>query len=81
MKKTLTACALAFTAVIAMAQTTTDTTGVTTSTDPAKAAAVERKAAELKNQDRNVATNNTAPVAHKARGHHSKRHQKSVAHK
>ncbi len=75
MKKMLTACALALTAVVSMGQTTTDTKGVTTSTDPAKAASVERKAAELKAQDQKVATSGTSSSNHKTTAHHPKHHR------
>jgi len=83
MKKMLTACALALTAVVSMAQATTDAKGVTTSTDPAKAASVERKAAELKAQDQKVATSGTSSSNHKTTTHRSKhrRHHTNAASK
>jgi hypothetical protein len=80
MKKMITACALALTAVAGMAQTTTDANGVTTSTDPAKAAAVERQAAELKSEPaQKVAASGTSSAGH-AR-HHARhhRHHKAAA--
>lgn len=61
-------------AVCANAQTN----GVTTSTDPAKAAAIERHAAELKAMQTRVADAKTMPmhsVKHHA-VHHSKHHAK-----
>jgi len=81
MKKMLTALALALTAVVSMGQTTTDAKGVTTSTDPAKAASVERKAAELKAQDQKVATSGTSASTHKTTAHRAKhqRHHKNTA--
>ena len=60
MKKTLVALLVSLAAGAAMAAADTDRTGVTTSTDPAKAAAVERHAEELKAQQgssQHLATN------------------------
>jgi hypothetical protein len=81
MKKTLTACILAFSVVVGFAQTTTDQQGVTTSTDPAKAAAVERQGSELRTQDQKVAGSGTASGTHRVKAHNvrSHRHHKAVA--
>jgi hypothetical protein len=51
------------------------TNGVTTSTDPAKAAAVERHANELKNNPQPVASE--MPAKHVMRHHMKKHHMKS----
>jgi hypothetical protein len=74
MKKMLTACVLAFCAVVGFAQTTTDRQGVTTSTDPAKAAAVERQGAELKTQDQKAGSA-TASGTHRVKAHNVRRHR------
>lgn len=84
MKKVLTAGALALTAIMGMAQTTMDAKGVTTSTDPVKASAVERQAAELKDQQQGqkVASSGTSSSghAHHHRAHHRRhRHTKTAA--
>jgi hypothetical protein len=75
MKKMLTACVFALTAVVGFAQTTTDRQGVTTSTDPAKAAAVERQGAELKTQYQKVAGSGTAAGNHRVKAHNGRRHR------
>lgn len=46
--------------------------GVTTSTDPAKAAAVERQAAEIKAQSNAAST--TTPKMKRTKKHHGKKH-------
>ena len=74
MKKMLTGLVLALTAVVSFAQITTDRQGVTTSTDPAKAAAVERQSAELKTQDQKVAGSGSAAGTHRVKVHHGRRH-------
>ena len=74
MKKMLTACALSLVAAVGFAQTTTDRQGVTTSTDPAKAAAVERQGAELKTQEKKVAASGTSADTHRASAHKGWRH-------
>jgi hypothetical protein len=79
MKKLLTASVLALTALAGMAQTTTDAQGVTTSTDPAKAAAVERQAAEMKATQEKVATSGTSSKQHARHAKHHHRHHKAVA--
>ena len=85
MKKLIGAAALSMLAGLSMAQTTVDNFGVTTSTDPAKIAAVQRHAAELQrnqgmSEKQPMATDSASPSkpsSHKAahrhhgrRGHH-----------
>lgn len=82
MKMMLTACVLALTAGVGFAQTTTDREGVTTSTDPARAAAVERHVAELKSQSAQPAPVSAGPSAHRVKKAHAGRrpaHAKAVS--
>ena len=75
MKKMLAACVLTLTAVVGFAQTTTDREGVTTSTDPAKAAAVERRVAELNAHDQKVAGSGAGLNTHHVKAHHGRHHR------
>jgi hypothetical protein len=70
----------------AMAAGNTDSQGVTTSTDPAKAAAVERHAEELKAQQgrsqdmaANTSGTSTKHSKHKAHKHHRRGGSKSAS--
>ena len=83
MKKLIGAAALSLLAGVSMAQTTVDNLGVTTSTDPAKVAAVQRHAAELQqhnqgmSEKQDMATNSTShsmSSGHKAAHRHQARH-------
>ena len=81
MKKLIGAAALSMLAGLSMAQTTVDNLGVTTSTDPAKIAAVQQHAAELqRNQgmsEKHAMAGNNASASmsssHKAAHHHQGR--------
>ncbi len=80
MKKMLTACVLALTAVVGFAQSTTDRQGVTTSTNPAKAAAVERHVAELKAQEQRVFDSNADLRTRSVKAHTGLHHAQHVQH-
>ena len=74
MKKLIISCAMLLTAVAGMAQTTTDANGVTTTTDPSKAATVERQVKELKTSGHKAAESSRAH-AHAARKHRNRGHK------
>jgi hypothetical protein len=75
MKNLFAALSLVAMASTAFAQTTTDGHGVTTSTDPAKAAAVEHQGATLK-AEAQKGTTDTATSTHKAKAHHARHHRR-----
>ena len=74
MKKMLTAGLLSLITVVGFAQTTTDRQGVTTTTDPAKAAAVERQGAEMKAQEKKVEASGTSAETHRVMAHNGRHH-------
>ena len=74
MKKMLAACVLSLITVAGFAQATTDRQGVTTSTVPARAAAVERQGAEMKMQKKKVASSATSADTHRINAHKGQRH-------
>jgi thiol:disulfide interchange protein len=58
-----------------------DSTGVTVSRDPAKAAAVEQRAAEIKANPQTTSESKPATSTTHAKKHHVKKHAKHVAKK
>ncbi len=74
MKKMLTAGLLSLITVVGFAQTITDRQGVTTTTDPAKAAAVERQGAEMKAQEKKGEASGTSAETHRVMAHNGRHH-------
>ena len=74
MKKMLTVGLLSLISVVGFAQTTTDRQGVTTTTDPAKAAAVERQGAEMKAQEKKAEASGTSTDTHRVMAHNGRHH-------
>jgi hypothetical protein len=71
-KISLAALAIAFSATAAVAETTTDSTGITTSNDPAKVAAVERHAQDLQSRPQAANSSGTSDKSMAKRHKHAK---------